>query len=173
MFLAFGNCVLDLEQRKLFRDGELVHMRAKVFEILSYLIAERDRIVGRDELMSHIWSNVTVSDSTLSSSIHGARKVVGNDVGNPSIIKTLHGQGFQFIAEVTVLGERALDTGNNPTTPASSDIHARDDSISIAILPFANLSDDPKLGCQRRTKGTALAGVIMHHCGGAKLVQLG
>lgn len=45
MHLAFGNCVLDLERRELRQDGAVVHTRAKVFDILSHLIANRDRVL--------------------------------------------------------------------------------------------------------------------------------
>jgi len=133
--LAFGECVLDLDRRELRRDGAVVPVRAKVFNILHFLAVNRDRVLSRDELLSHGWPGVTVSDATLSSCILGVRRAVGDDVREPRFIQTLRGQGFRFIAEVTVSDAPERE----PPT------HARDDALSIAVLPFVNLNDDPKL----------------------------
>ena len=137
MQLSFGDCHLDLERRELHRAGAPVHTRAKVFDVLSYLVANRDRVLSRDELLAHSWPGLTVSEATLSSCIRSVRRAIGDDGGDPRFIKTLRGRGFRFIAEVTPQGE----SGSGQAAPA----HARDDSLAIAVLPFANLNDDPKL----------------------------
>ncbi|MCG8695630.1 MAG: winged helix-turn-helix domain-containing protein [Minwuiales bacterium] len=148
MRLAFGDCVLDLDRRELRRDGAAVHARAKVFDVLAYLIANRDRVVSRDDLMAHAWPGLTVSDTTLSTCILGVRRAIGDDVGNPRFVKTLRGQGFRFIADVTTqdnaeaAGQSAEGRGDTGNGYAA---HARDETLSIAVLPFANLNDDPKL----------------------------
>ncbi len=142
MLLVFGECELDLERRELHRDGAAVHVRAKVFDVLAYLILNRDKVVSRDDLLSHGWPGLTVSDATLSGCIFSVRKAIGDDVGDPRFIKTLRGQGFRFIGDVT--GEGAIGAAMNDaarTAPA----HARDDGLSVAVLPFANLNDDTKL----------------------------
>lgn len=135
MRLIFGDCVLDLERQEFYRGGALLHIRAKVFNILSFLIANRDRVLSRDELLAHGWPGLTVSDSTLSNCIVSLRRAIGDDVRNPRFVKTLHGRGLRFIAEVTV------EEADAPAVP----VHARGDSLSIAVLPFANLNGDPKL----------------------------
>ena len=91
MQLAFGGCLLDLGRRELRRDGTLVHIRPKVFEVLAYLIANRDRVLSRDELLAECWPDLTVSDATLSSCILSVRRAIGDDVGNPVFVKTLRG----------------------------------------------------------------------------------
>lgn len=139
MHLAFGDCVLDLDRRELRRNGEAVHTRAKVFDILSYLIANRDRVLHRDELLTHGWPGLTVSDTTLSTCILSIRRAIGDDVGDPRFIRTLRGQGFRFIAEVT--SNETL----SPRPASNNSNHARDDRLSIAVLPFANLNKDPSL----------------------------
>ena len=98
MQFAFADCVLDLERRELRRDGELVHTRAKVFDVLSYLIANRDRVLSRDELLAQGWPGRIVSDATLSTCILSVRRALGDDGKEPRFIKTLRGQGFRFIA---------------------------------------------------------------------------
>lgn len=139
MHLAFGDCILDLDRRELRRNGETVHTRAKVFDILCYLIANRDRVLHRDELLTHGWPGLTVSDTTLSTCILSVRRAIGDDAGDQRFIKTLRGQGFRFVAEVT------SDQEAPPPTASSKISHARDDRLSIAVLPFANLNRDPSL----------------------------
>lgn len=139
MPLAFGNCELDLERRELSMDSTVVHTRAKVFDILSYLVVNRDRVLSRDELLTHGWPDLNISDSTLSSCMLSVRRAIGDDVRNPHYIKTVRGIGFRFIAEVTESG-----------TPNREDaygerIMVQDDGLSVAILPFANLNNDPKM----------------------------
>jgi TolB-like protein len=140
--LAFGDCALDLDRRELRRGGAVVHIRPKVFDILHYLIANRDRVLNRDALLTHGWPGLTVSDATLSSCILSVRRAIGDDVRNPRFIKTLRGRGFRFIAEVTF--QDALEQevrGDSVSAPG----HARDDTISIVVLRLANLNNDPKL----------------------------
>ena len=137
MRFEFGNCVLDPERRELTRDGALVHTRAKVFDILFHLIDHRDRVVSRDELLGHVWPNVTVSDATLSSSILSVRRAIGDDGNGAGYITTLRGQGFRFVAKVAVVEPEA-----NGRNLAAVGI---DDGPAIAVLPFVNLNDDPAL----------------------------
>ncbi|NKB58960.1 MAG: hypothetical protein GKS00_21735 [Alphaproteobacteria bacterium] len=140
---------MDLERRELRRGGMVVHTRAKVFDMLSFLVANNGRVLNREELLAHGWPGLTVSDGTLSSCIQGVRKAIGDDGRNPQQLKTLRGQGFRFIADVHAEEELAqaprmqIDPG---TGSAPHNLgHARDDSLSIAVLPFANLNNDPKL----------------------------
>ena len=144
MPLVFGDCVLDLARRELRRDGAAVHIRAKVFDVLGYLIANRDRVLSRDELLAHGWPGLTVGDATLSNCIVSVRRALGDDIRNPRFIKTLRGRGFRFIAEVTPLSASRGDQ-NQDVSENGHAAHARDETLSIAILPFANFNDDPKL----------------------------
>ena len=139
MRLTFGNCVLDPSRGELRRDGEAVHVRAKVFDVLGYLCLNRDRVVSRDELLSHVWPDVTVSDATLSSTIRAMRRAIGDDARNPRYLKTLHGRGYRFVADVGVeqeLGDIAAEAGA-PGQQA--------ENVAIAILPFENRNAEPGL----------------------------
>lgn len=148
MRFSFADYVLDLERRELRRGGMVVHTRAKIFDMLSFLVANSGRVLNREELLAHGWPGLTVSDGTLSSCIQGVRKAIGDDGHNPLMLKTLRGQGFRFVAEV-----RIEETANVPSTPAetpkdpdvTSPAHARAEGLSIAVSPFANLNNDPKV----------------------------
>lgn len=139
MQLSFENCLIDLHRRELRCAGEIVHTRAKVFDILRYLIENRDRVVSRDELMTACWPGLTVSDTTLSTSVLGVRRAIGDDVAKPRFVKTLRGQGFRFIADVSQSEQiggssRRNETGSTEPAP-----------LSIAVLPFANVNGDASL----------------------------
>jgi DNA-binding winged helix-turn-helix (wHTH) protein/TolB-like protein len=73
----------------------------KVFDLLVYLIAHRDRVVTREELFKEVWDGREVSDATLSNHVKSARKVLGDSGELQSTIQTVRGRGYQFIAPVT------------------------------------------------------------------------
>jgi TolB-like protein len=148
---AFGDCDLDLERRELRRGGALAHTRTKVFNVLVFLLENRDRVITRDELLNHSWPGLTVSDATLSSCILSVRRAIGDDGRDPKLIKTLRGQGFRFIGDVATdehSEDAPLTTANDVSehdAQTARPAHARENSLSIAVLPFANLNNDPKL----------------------------
>ncbi|HEY5782074.1 MAG TPA: winged helix-turn-helix domain-containing protein, partial [Lysobacter sp.] len=76
----FGPFELDAASRELSRDGERVALPPKSFECLAYLIAHRDRAVGRDELIAAVWGRVEVSDAVVAQTLLRARKAL-DDTG--------------------------------------------------------------------------------------------
>ena len=96
----FADCELDLLQFELRRGGEVVHVEPQVFDVLGYLIANRDRVVAKTELLDAVWGDRFVSESALTSRLKDARRAVGDD-GQPSaVIRTVHGRGYRFVAAV-------------------------------------------------------------------------
>src|SRR5262245_54286285 len=98
MIYHFGACVLDAERYELQRAGEVVAIEPKVFQVLVYLIRHRDRVVTRDELLEYCWPGTFVSEAALTQCLARARKAVGDHRGGPPLIKTVHGQGYRFVA---------------------------------------------------------------------------
>lgn len=96
----FENCELDLANFELRRDGQPVHVEPQVFEVLSYLIRHRDRVVAKTELLDHVWGDRFVSESALTSRLKAARRAVGDDGAGQRIIRTVHGRGYCFVAPV-------------------------------------------------------------------------
>jgi DNA-binding winged helix-turn-helix (wHTH) protein len=82
MRLVFGDCVLDLDRRELSRGGRVVPTGPQVFDLLVYLVANRERVVTRDDLLASVWSGRIVSDSTLASHINAVRKASVTPVRN-------------------------------------------------------------------------------------------
>jgi pimeloyl-ACP methyl ester carboxylesterase len=77
-----------------------VHVERQVFDVLAYLIAHRDRVVTKTELLDNVWGDRFVSDSALSSRIKAARRAVDDDGARQEVIRTVFGRGYQFVAEV-------------------------------------------------------------------------
>ncbi|MEM9898224.1 MAG: winged helix-turn-helix domain-containing protein, partial [Pseudomonadota bacterium] len=77
-----------------------------MFALLVYLVQNRERVVSRDELIDEIWGGRYVSDSVVSSRIKSARKVLGDDGRTQSFIKTIHGTGFRFVANVQEIDDQ-------------------------------------------------------------------
>ena len=145
MRYRFGPFQLDVEKHELRLDGELIALEPQVFRLLVHLISERSRVVTKDELIEVIWDGRFVSDSAVSSRIKSARQALGDSGKTQTYIKTIHGQGFRFIAPVELEPDEAesLDTGGPlaktepaaASTPAST--HApRSDA---ATAPARNL----------------------------------
>ncbi|WP_392543767.1 alpha/beta fold hydrolase [Oryzobacter telluris] len=100
MRYTFGDLVLDTDRYLLERGGEPQHVQPQVFDVLSHLLAHRARVVPKTELLDTVWGDRFVSESTLTSRIKAARRVVGDDGIGQHVIKTVHGRGYRWVAEV-------------------------------------------------------------------------
>jgi DNA-binding winged helix-turn-helix (wHTH) protein/predicted ATPase len=100
MIYRFGDCELDDRRYELRRGGVPCHLEPQVFEVLAYLVRNRDRVVPRAELLDEIWGSRFVSDSALASRVKAARRAVGDSGREQGLIRTVHGRGYQFLAPV-------------------------------------------------------------------------
>ena len=158
MGLAFGEYVLDAERRELRHGDDQVAVEPQVFDVLLYLVQNRDRVVTKDDLIAAVWNGRIISEATLTSRINAARKAVGDSGEQQILIKTYPRRGFRFIAGLHHEGaaagkQRSLDL---PAASKSGSLDGdadRGDSNaglnwggrpSIAVLPFKNLSGDPE-----------------------------
>jgi TolB-like protein/DNA-binding winged helix-turn-helix (wHTH) protein/cytochrome c-type biogenesis protein CcmH/NrfG len=100
MRFVFGECELEPESRTLQRRGERVPVEPKVFDLIAYLIERRERVVSTDELLDALWPGVSVTPAALSRTVQKARRAVGDDGEHQAVLRTEHGHGFRFVAEV-------------------------------------------------------------------------
>lgn len=100
----FGDCTLDTERYELRRAGVLVKVQPKAFEVLAYLIARRERVVSKRELLEQLWPQQHIAASTLHSCIKAVRHAIGDRGRVQGVIHTLHGRGYRFMAAVEVCG---------------------------------------------------------------------
>ena len=140
MIYSFGSMELDLARVELRDNGEPRAIEPQVFALIAYLAENRDRMVSRDELFEKLWEGRVVSDSALSSRIKSARRAVGDDGRSQTIIKTVHGQGLRFVADVRVHHERVVATrptvSEQPERAAHGLVTDVTSRPSIAVLPF-------------------------------------
>ena len=116
MQFLFENHVLDAERRELRRGSELVALEPQVFDLLIYLIENRDRVVSKDDMIAAVWGGRIVSESTLTSRINAARKAVGDSGDEQRLIRTSARKGIRFVGAVT----EAVQSSKSATTAAAA-----------------------------------------------------
>jgi len=108
MYYAFGGYVLNTARRELSHAGESIPLEPKVYQILTYLIQHRDRLITREELLEFFWSDVYVTDSAVARCIGAVRKAVGDSREWQDVIQTRRGQGYRFVAAVVEKDETTM-----------------------------------------------------------------
>lgn len=147
MHFRFTDCTLDPDRRELIRGSETVAVGPQVFDLLLYLVRNRERVVSKDDLLEAVWRGRIVSESTLTSHINAVRKAIGDSGEEQQLVRTFARKGFRFIGVVSEipspeapgLATSVLEPANGPPVPLPLP-----DKPSIAILPFHNLSGDPE-----------------------------
>jgi TolB-like protein/tetratricopeptide (TPR) repeat protein len=137
----FEQFSIDTDRRELCCAGELRSVEPQVFDLLEYLIRNRDRVVSRDDMLSAVWKGRIVSETTLASRISAARTAIGDNGDEQRLIRTVLRKGIRFVGEVREKQKLiAVGATAEPSSPALS----LPDKPSIAVLPFTNMSDDPQ-----------------------------
>src|SRR5690349_6610891 len=124
---------LDVDRRELKNGQDQVAVEPQVFDLLAYLVANRDRVLSKDELIASIWQGRIVSESTLTSRINAARKAVGDTGDDQRLIRTYARKGVRFVGEVR---ESSQDTASSPQVPTGPRVQGKP---CIAVLPFLNI----------------------------------
>ena len=101
MQFVFGDCVLDPDRRELTRGSEPVPIGPQVFDLLLYLVQNRERVVSKDDLLDAVWAGRIVSESTLTSHINAVRKAIGDSGQEQRLIRTVARKGFRFVGDVS------------------------------------------------------------------------
>ncbi|MCZ7528597.1 MAG: AAA family ATPase [Acidimicrobiia bacterium] len=119
MIYRFDRTELDTGTCELRHDGGVVHVEPQVLAVLEHLIAHRNRVVSKMELLDEVWGDRFVSESALTSRIKSARRACGDSGRQQRVIRTVHGRGYRFVADVTEAGEAAPALGPTAApTPA-------------------------------------------------------
>jgi TolB-like protein len=138
----FEDYVLDIDRREVRRGAQQIAVGPQVFDLLVYLVQNRERVVTKDDLLDAIWSGRFVSESNLTTRINAARKAIGDTGEEQRLIRTVPRKGFRFVGVVTCEAEKVKDVlGSTATTPKPLPLP---DKPSIAVLPFENMSGDPE-----------------------------
>lgn len=103
----FGGFELDVLAHELRRGEEVVPVEPRVLDVLVHLARHRDRVVSREELVDAVWPGTFITDSALAQAVLKARRAVDDDGRRQAVIRTVHGRGLRFVAEVEVEGSPA------------------------------------------------------------------
>src|SRR5262249_49475168 len=125
----FGPFRLDAGERQLLRNGEVVPLRPKVFDVLLALVQHNGHILSKDEVMKLVWPDTTVEEGNLARNISTLRNTLGERPRERQYIETIPWRGYRFIAAV----KRVHDQEHRPVIE------------SIAVLPFLNVNANAKL----------------------------
>ncbi len=105
--IEFGRFMLDLKRRVLFADGRPIDLQSRTFEILVLLVAARDRVVPRDDIIAQVWQGQIVSESNLTVQMSILRRTLAEHDASGLII-TVPGRGYRFVGEVTEPAKAAV-----------------------------------------------------------------
>lgn len=133
MLYRFGAFELDTAKFELRSDGTIRPVEPQVFGLLALLVENRERMVSKDEIVEKVWDGRIVSDAAIASRVKSARQAIGDDGKAQRYIKTLHGQGFRFVAEVRAAHDVQLAEPGAAPPPLPATQASRP---SIAVLPF-------------------------------------
>ncbi|WP_439404299.1 winged helix-turn-helix domain-containing tetratricopeptide repeat protein [Bradyrhizobium sp. DASA03076] len=143
MRYLFEEYAFDIDRRELHRGDSLIAIAPQVFDLLDYLIRNRDRVVSKDDLVNAVWKGRIVSDAALTTRLNAARIAIGDSGEEQRLIKTLPRKGVRFIGTVAESETREpIGPGSRPGPEAPT--LALPDRPSIAVLPFENMSGDPE-----------------------------
>jgi len=136
----FEEYAFDTDRRELRRRADAVSIAPQVFDLLDYLIRNRERVVSKDDLINAVWNGRSVSDAALTTRLNVARGAIGDSGEEQRLIKTFPRKGFRFVGQVR---EARQAGGSNLGEVAPESAPALPDKPSIAVLPFENMSGDP------------------------------
>jgi DNA-binding winged helix-turn-helix (wHTH) protein len=144
LLFLFDNVSLDTDRRELRRDSELKSIEPQVFDLLEFLIRNRDHMVSRDDLLAAIWNGRIVSESTLASRINAARAAIGDNGQDQRLIRTVLRRGIRFVGAVREEQKPEVAPAASSAAEPQRSLLPLPDKPSIAVLPFSNMSGNPK-----------------------------
>jgi AraC family transcriptional regulator len=116
--LRFDPFELSIGERALRRDGAILPLGDRAFDILIYLAERPGEVIAKHELMDHVWSDVTVEEGSLRVHVSAIRKVLGDGQLGNRYIANIKGRGYSFVRTVVPLVGSAEST-NRTSIPRS------------------------------------------------------
>ena len=137
MLFHIEDRVVDPLRREISRGDDAFAPEPKVFDLLLYLIENRDRLVSKDDLIAAVWGGRIVTDSALTSAMNAARKALGDNGRDQRLIRTSSRKGYRFVGKVDLeTVESSAAPSLDAATVANGPALALPDRPSIAVLPF-------------------------------------
>jgi DNA-binding winged helix-turn-helix (wHTH) protein len=162
--ILFDNYQLNTETQELSQAGRLIPLTPKAYAVLAHLIANRDRLVSKEELLDEIWPETYVDDSAVKRNIMAVRRAIGGGSGPKAHIKTQRARGYRFIATVRVLASGMESTSDtitpSPTQPIPAESLPSPEPVALPPLPQPMTAE-----AAERKLITALECVVSHTAG--------
>ena len=127
----FGENQVDPATRQVTHAGRSLRTEPKVFDVLVLLLRERHRVVTKQELLDTVWGRMVVTDGVIARTVMKARKLIGDQAAEPTMLKTIHRVGYRFVAEVEEVAVPLPPVQPWGAAPAP-------EPGRIAVLPFVN-----------------------------------
>jgi DNA-binding winged helix-turn-helix (wHTH) protein/Tol biopolymer transport system component len=151
--LEFGEFRLDLRRMGVWKEDQPVPIEPKALDVLRHLIANRDRLVTKDELMDHVWKDTFVTPNALTRAVAQLRKQLGDEVDHPRLIETVAKRGYRFVAPVRVCSNGHASAVDAAAPPEP--LHAP------AIIPIAAGKPQPRAGLGTTTWAAAIGAAAL------------
>src|SRR5215218_2663830 len=103
----FGPFDLNVRERRLSRDAEVIPLRLKVFDTLRVLVENAGRLVTKQELLDAVWPGTIVEENNLNHNVSVLRKALGEKATGQQYIETVPRVGYRFAAAVETTEPRA------------------------------------------------------------------
>ena len=143
MRYLFENYALDTDRRELHRATDVIVVTPQVFDLLDYLIRNRERVISKDDLINAIWNGRIVSDAALTTRLNAARSAIGDTGEKQRFIKTLPKKGFRFVGAVQEDDGRTVASASSTVHSGTvTPIHTSAPRLYIVVLQFANIGGD-------------------------------
>jgi DNA-binding winged helix-turn-helix (wHTH) protein/tetratricopeptide (TPR) repeat protein len=139
MIFRFEECELDLPRYELRRAGEVLRLEPQVFEVLRYLLANRERLVTKEELLDAVWGHRFVTPATLNSRLKTLRRAIGDDGKRQRLVRTVHGRGFRVVAAVDIIDDDPVPPSREVESPAPDAAEAHVATVQSLEQPAESL----------------------------------
>ena len=96
----FDEFRLDAAKRQLLREGEIVPLYSKAFELLLFMVQNNGRDLAKDQILETIWPGQVLEESNLTVNISAVRRALGEKAAQPRYLITIPGRGYRFVANV-------------------------------------------------------------------------
>ena len=143
-FYEFGPFRLNAIERQLTRDGEVVALTPKVYDLLLVLVKNSGRMVDKGELMEELWPDTFVEEGNLTQNVSTLRKALGENTNGHRYIETIPKHGYRFVADVSRVSENGAS-----------------DNGKIEVIPSPLPLDQPRTRSWMTKRGFLAAGLVV------------
>ena len=128
---------IDMANERLWRDGKIVRVKKKVFQLLTFLVENPQRLLTKDSILAQVWPDTHVTDASVKDCVKNLRLILQDNARKPVFVETVRGRGYRYLGGIEVRGSGGEE---NSLYDAFASHQERP---AVAILPFENLSGDP------------------------------